>query len=168
MIKVKICGITNQDDAQAASRLGADALGFIFAKKSPRYIKPLTAKKIIRSLDPFIVTVGVFVDESKENVLSIASELNLDCLQFHGNESPSYCNFFKKKFKVIDHDTKTGETLVEIDGEQFKLGCSYLDGDWDKVCNKTGLGCGQISKEIDKQVGPIQLDLNDFNNITIL
>lgn len=101
MIKVKICGITNLEDAALCSREGADALGFIFTKKSPRYINVKQAAKIIGQLDPVIITAGVFLDEGKEKVLEIAGGLKLDVLQFHGKESPAYCNFFKDKFKVI-------------------------------------------------------------------
>ena len=101
MVKIKICGTTNLEDALLCSREGADALGFIFTKKSPRYINEKQAAKIIGQIDPFVVTVGVFLDEEKEKVLKIADMLNLDILQFHGNESPAYCNFFRPKFKVI-------------------------------------------------------------------
>lgn len=101
MIKVKICGITNIEDALAASRSGADALGFIFSKKSPRCLVPETAKKILKQLDPFIATVGVFADEPKDVVTDIAGSLGLDILQFHGNESAAYCNFFRKQYKII-------------------------------------------------------------------
>jgi phosphoribosylanthranilate isomerase len=101
MIKVKVCGITNLEDALFCSKAGADALGFIFSKKSPRYLKEKQAKEIIDNLDPFVSKVGVFMDEEKERVFEIASFLNLDVLQFHGRESPSYCAYFKKKFKVI-------------------------------------------------------------------
>jgi len=101
MIKVKICGITNKEDALAASSAGADAIGLIFTKKSPRYITERTAKKIIPYLGPFLIKVGVFLDQEKERVLTIAQSLKLDVLQFHGKESPSYCNFFKNEFKVI-------------------------------------------------------------------
>ena len=101
MIKVKICGITNVEDALLACRCGADVLGFIFFKKSPRYIKPQVAKKIISQLGPFVVTAGVFIDEKKDAAYDLASYLDLDILQFHGNESSSYCHYFKPKFKVI-------------------------------------------------------------------
>jgi phosphoribosylanthranilate isomerase len=101
MIKIKICGITNLEDAQICAVSGADALGFIFSKISPRCIKEKEAKKIITELEPFITKVGVFVDEAREKVFNLASNLGLDVLQFHGKETPSYCNFFRKKFKVI-------------------------------------------------------------------
>lgn len=101
MIKVKICGITNLEDALAAQAVGADALGFIFSKKSPRYIDEKEAKNIIEQLPPFVTKVGVFVDEDKERVLELAASLSLDALQFHGQESPAYCKFFLGKFKVI-------------------------------------------------------------------
>ena len=101
MVKVKICGITNLEDALFTSARGADAVGFIFSKRSPRYITKQKAKKIISKLDPFLVKVGVFVNEEKQKVLDIASYLSLDVLQFHGDESPAYCSYFRRKFKVI-------------------------------------------------------------------
>lgn len=101
MVKVKICGITNPVDAVAAERAGADALGFIFTKKSPRFIAPKKAKAIISKLDPFVVKVGVFLDQPKAEVLSIARLAGLDILQFHGKESPAYCKSFSPEFKII-------------------------------------------------------------------
>lgn len=101
MVKVKICGITNLEDALACSKEGADALGFIFSKKSPRYITGKEAAKIISGLDPYITKVGVFMDEEKEKVLEIANTLSLDALQFHGKENPSYCLNFVPNFRVI-------------------------------------------------------------------
>lgn len=101
MIKVKICGITNLEDALLASKLGADALGFIFVKKSPRCISPDKAGKIVQQLDPFLIKAGVFLDQPKEEVAAIAESLNLDVLQFHGKETPAYCHSFKPRFKVV-------------------------------------------------------------------
>lgn len=101
MVKVKICGITNEEDARYCSWAGADALGFIFWQKSPRYISPRLAKKIVKVLDPFISLVGVFVDESREKAYDIASYVGIDGVQFHGKESASYCDFFRKQFFVI-------------------------------------------------------------------
>ncbi len=96
MVKVKICGITNEEDALIATHMGADALGFIFAP-SPRRITPLKAKKIIEILPPFIEKVGVFVNEDISRVKEIAEFCQLSCLQFHGEESPEYCNQFTLK-----------------------------------------------------------------------
>jgi phosphoribosylanthranilate isomerase len=91
MVKVKICGITNLEDAQLAVDLGADALGFNFYKKSPRYIEPSRAKLIIEELPPLVSTVGVFADEfSPERISSIAHAVGLNAVQLHGSESPEY------------------------------------------------------------------------------
>ncbi|MCF7887268.1 MAG: phosphoribosylanthranilate isomerase [Candidatus Omnitrophica bacterium] len=101
MVRVKICGITNLEDALLAEQLGADALGFIFTKKSPRYIKPALAKKIIAKLGPFVSKAGVFMNQKKEEVSDIALSVGLDLLQFHGKETVSYCNQFMPQFKVV-------------------------------------------------------------------
>jgi phosphoribosylanthranilate isomerase len=94
MIQVKICGITNQQDAVAASERGASALGFIFYPPSPRYINPEAAKIIIAALPDDIVRVGVFVNENAETVKNISDYLALDMIQLHGDESPDYCRQF--------------------------------------------------------------------------
>lgn len=91
---VKICGITNLEDALAAVEAGADALGFNFYRPSPRYISPQHAREIIDQLPDSILTVGVFVDEEPESVLRIAEEAKLSGLQLHGDESPGYCYEF--------------------------------------------------------------------------
>ena len=107
MVKVKICGITNLEDALAALFCGADAIGFVFYKKSPRYIDPIKARNISRILPKKILKVGVFVDEREGRIKSISKMCALDFLQFHGNESPEFCSKFKgykviKAFKVKD------------------------------------------------------------------
>lgn len=86
MTRVKICGITNRDDAEAAVEAGADALGFNFYRLSPRYIRPAAAARIIERLPPFVVPVGVFVDEAPRKIERLAREIGLRAAQLHGNE----------------------------------------------------------------------------------
>ncbi|MDD5042099.1 MAG: phosphoribosylanthranilate isomerase [Candidatus Omnitrophica bacterium] len=100
MTKVKICGITNLEDALASLFSGAEAIGFVFYKKSPRYISPLKARNISRILGKRISKTGVFVNSPAAQVRRIARMCGLDMLQFHGDESPEYCRSFKK-YKVI-------------------------------------------------------------------
>ncbi len=101
MIRVKICGITNIEDARAAVNFGADALGFVFYDKSPRAVSPETAKSIVSSLPPYITTVGVFVDENRAKLTDTASFVELDVIQFHGSESPEDCSIGKKVIKAF-------------------------------------------------------------------
>jgi phosphoribosylanthranilate isomerase len=92
MTLVKICGITNLDDALAAVDAGADALGFNFYEKSPRYVQPETAQTIVEQLPASVLKVGVFVNvESTAMLKEMARGLGLGLLQLHGDESPEYC-----------------------------------------------------------------------------
>jgi phosphoribosylanthranilate isomerase len=95
-VRIKICGITNAEDALAAARFGADALGFIFAP-SPRRISPEKAREIIKVLPPLVQTVGVFVDQDPGEVTSVAEMCGLDILQFHGSEPADYCESFNHR-----------------------------------------------------------------------
>ncbi len=122
--KIKICGITNKEDAWIAVDIGVDALGFIFTPHSSRQITPIHAQEIISTLPPFITTVGVWVDEDPARVKEIAAFCGLNILQFHGNESPSYCQLFSqrtiKAFRIHD------ETSLEIIS-QYKTSAYLLD-----------------------------------------
>jgi len=91
MVKIKVCGITNLEDAQLACGLGADALGFIFYKKSPRFVSSVTAKSINDSLPPFVNTVGVFVNALLSEIDQILKTVPLKLIQLHGDETPDYC-----------------------------------------------------------------------------
>ena len=92
--KIKICGITNSKNALDAVALGVDALGFVFFKESPRYIEPEKARIIINLLPAFVLRVGLFVNASKEDVLSSICESRINILQFHGDEDEQFCNQF--------------------------------------------------------------------------
>jgi phosphoribosylanthranilate isomerase len=89
--RIKICGITNIDDAARAVELGADLLGFNFYHTSPRYIEPQEAEKIIRKFPAFIDTVGVFVNADADTIRKTANDLMLDWVQLHGDETPQFC-----------------------------------------------------------------------------
>ena len=85
MAKVKICGITNPEDAMMCVEAGADALGFIFVENTPRFITPSDAAAIIRALPPFVTPVGVFWDHPSGHVKAVAEACGLRVLQFHGD-----------------------------------------------------------------------------------
>lgn len=89
--RIKICGMTRKQDARTASQLGADALGFVFYEKSPRYIAPSDAAVIIRALPPFVAAVGLFVNVSQAGIDKTLAACPLDMLQLHGDESPQFC-----------------------------------------------------------------------------
>jgi phosphoribosylanthranilate isomerase len=101
MTFIKICGITNLDDALAAVDAGADALGLNFYKPSPRYVTPQTAREIIAKLPQEILTVGVFVNEpSPESVEDLARDSGVTAIQLHGDESPDYCRDLKNRYII--------------------------------------------------------------------
>ena len=96
--RVKICGITRRQDAEFAIKMGADALGLVFYGPSPRAISIAQAAEICRGLPPFVSLVGLFVNATVDEVNRTLDQLPLDLLQFHGDESPNYCEQFAKPF----------------------------------------------------------------------
>jgi phosphoribosylanthranilate isomerase len=137
MARVKICGITNLEDAQQAISLGADALGFNFYKRSPRYLEPSKAKLIIEALPPLVSLVGIFVDEfSPDRILSIAHAIGIGSVQLHGSEAPEYVKRVSelrvtKAFRVAD-DFDLNQMAA------YSVGAYLLDGFDPKVMGGTG------------------------------
>ncbi len=126
MVRIKICGITNLEDALLAAELGADALGFIFYAKSPRKVDPEAAREIIAQLPPFVPSVGVFVDEEAETVRDLAARVGLDWVQLHGQESPEYCRSLGrnviKGFRIRDE-----KSLLELEPYRGAVQAFLLD-----------------------------------------
>ena len=100
-MRIKICGITNLDDALAAVDYGTDALGFVFFKQSPRYIPYKKAAAIIAKLPPCTTTIGVFVNEDPEQIEKTIAITGIDVVQLHGNESPEKVAFSRRIIKAI-------------------------------------------------------------------
>ncbi|MBI2459949.1 MAG: phosphoribosylanthranilate isomerase [Candidatus Rokubacteria bacterium] len=124
MVRVKICGITNLEDALLAAEAGADALGFIFVAGTPRYVEPARARAIIRELPPFICPVGVFWDHPPEVIREVAEACGLGALQLHGDEPPEATVGFRlpviKAVKVAGPDD-----LAQLD--RYKVEAFLLD-----------------------------------------
>jgi phosphoribosylanthranilate isomerase len=97
MVRVKICGITNVNDALLAVEAGADALGFVFFHKSPRCMTPSQATSIIQMLPPLVQVVGLFVNETADLVNAVADQCRLDIVQLHGDESPAFCDQINRR-----------------------------------------------------------------------
>ncbi len=122
--RVKICGITNLADAQAAVEAGADALGFIFCEKSPRSVTLEQAAEISKQIPPFVMRVGVFVNAPEAFIQRAISDIGLAMLQFHGDEPPEACTRFglmsMKAFRMKD-----AGVLAEI--SKYKTDAYLLD-----------------------------------------
>ena len=125
MTRVKICGITEFEDARDAVLLGADAIGLNFYPSSPRYVEPRRAAKIIERLPPFVTVVGVFVNHpDPQNLEDFAGSLGLHAVQLHGNETPDYCSMIQraKVIKALRVDSNFRvETLRSYGSRTFLL-----------------------------------------------
>jgi phosphoribosylanthranilate isomerase len=139
MVKVKICGLTNLEDAQWAAQCGADALGFILSEKGPRFLEEDIASSITAQLPPFISRVGVFVDEKIDTVKRIADSCKLDYVQLHGEETPDYCDKLREQVNcriIKAFRVKGAESLAGI--KDYFLDSILLDA-WSPEAHG---GCG--------------------------
>ena len=128
MTKVKICGITNLEDALLSAKFGADALGFNFYKQSPRYITPENAREIIEQLPQGILKVGVFVNESLDKIVEIAAIAKLDTLQLHGEETPKFARELKAKTNLeIIKAFRVSPEFKSEDVLQYEVDAILLD-----------------------------------------
>ncbi|WP_145143339.1 phosphoribosylanthranilate isomerase [Pseudomonas duriflava] len=109
-VRVKICGITCVEDALAAAKAGADAIGLVFYQKSPRAVSIVQARAILSALPPFVTTVGLFVDASRCEIDETLDAIPLDLLQFHGSESPAECARYRRPYMKALR-VKPGEDL---------------------------------------------------------
>jgi phosphoribosylanthranilate isomerase len=96
--RIKFCGFTRSEDAVFAAHLGVDAVGLVFYVKSPRFVPVSTAVEIVKALPAFVTTVGLFVNAEVAEVNGVLERVPLDCLQFHGDESPEFCRSFDRRY----------------------------------------------------------------------
>lgn len=177
--RTKICGITRIEDAQAVVANGADAIGLVFYAKSPRNVSVEQAAEIVASLPPFVDAVGLFVDADMAQVRDVLHRVRLDLLQFHGSESPAYCQAFD--FPYIKAVRVRPETnLLQYAADFASAGGLLLDAyqegiaggtgrtfDWDLIPDSLGkpvilaggLDAGNVTEAI-RRVRPYAVDVS--------
>jgi len=139
MTKVKICGITNLEDALLSAKFGAHALGFNFYPKSPRYILPQRAREIVEQLPEAILKVGVFVNETLEKIAEIAAVAKLDAIQLHGEETPEFASEVKAKTNLeIIKAFRVSPEFKPEDVLQYEVDAVLLDAYSPKEHGGTG------------------------------
>lgn len=177
--RVKICGFTRVEDALAAARLGVDAIGLVFYSQSPRNVSVARAVAITRALPAFVSVVGLFVDAEPDWVRDVLAEVNIDCLQFHGDEAPEDCRLYAKPYiKAIRMrpDTDLEDIQTQYADAAGLLLDAYHPGvqggtgsgfDWDLITGKLSLPlilAGGLSPEnaalAVQQVRPYALDVS--------
>ncbi len=176
-MKVKICGITNLEDALLAINLGADAVGFIFYEKSKRYIQTQKAAEIISQLPPFVFKVGVFVNESIDQINNIAETAGLNAIQLHGDECPEFAGEIKlpviksirvrnsDDINIIEQYPNCSSLLDSFDKEFY--GGTGANFNWDLIPDSTKgkiiLAGGVSTENIEKifyEIKPYAVDLS--------
>jgi phosphoribosylanthranilate isomerase len=133
MTLVKVCGITNLDDAQAAVDAGADALGFNFYRPSPRYIAPHDARVIIDQLPESVLKIGVFVNEDLKSLSQVVTQARLSAVQLHGDETPEYCHELPNTYVI-----KAFGATHNLDFNAYDVDAIMLDTKDDLLHGGTG------------------------------
>ena len=113
MTRIKICGLTREQDVDAAVAAGADAIGFVFYPPSPRHVTAQRAAELVRRIPPFVDVVGLFVNAAPDEVLATCREVPINLLQFHGDETPAYCRQFSRPYLRAAR-VRPGLDLVEF------------------------------------------------------
>jgi phosphoribosylanthranilate isomerase len=180
-IKIKICGITQYEDARIAVNFGVDALGFVFSKDNPRYIDPKKANNIIGKLPPFVSKVGVFSNEDLQEIVNACKTAAIDTIQLNGNQPPELVNRINlpviKKFSIdgqfnpaVLDEYKVTAFLLSLWADYPSRSASHSDTNWDKVkrtisIKKNIVLSGQIGitniKEAIEEVEPYGVDIID-------
>jgi phosphoribosylanthranilate isomerase len=177
--RVKICGFTRAEDALIAAGLGVDAIGLVFYPPSPRNVAIEQAVAITQALPAFVSVVGLFVDAEPKFIKNVLSQVSIDCLQFHGEESPEACRLYGKPFiKAIrmKADTNLSELAKQYADAAGLLLDAYHPGiqggtgnafDWELIKNQGKLpiilagGLSPDNAELAvKQVRPYALDVS--------
>jgi phosphoribosylanthranilate isomerase len=129
--RVKICGITRVEDALIAVAQDADAIGLVFYPPSPRYVTPAKAAEIVNALPAFITVVALFVDASRADVEAVLSKVNIDLIQFHGQESADECRQYGKSYMKairVKSDTNLVQYMTEYSDAKALLLDTYAEG----------------------------------------
>ncbi len=179
MTRTKICGITRLEDALAAARCGADALGLVFYANSPRHVTVPQAMQLAAVVPPFVTVVGLFVNASVEAVCEVLRHVPLDVLQFHGEEEPEFCAQFARPYLKavrVKHGVDLIQCAARYSGAQGLLLDAYIEGthggtgesfDWAlipqdlplPVVLSGGLHAGNVADAI-RQVRPWAVDVS--------
>ncbi len=138
MVRVKVCGLTNELDAGRAAKFGASALGFIFYKESPRFVSPFKARKIIETIPPFITTVGVFVDQPFGAVKDIIEHCGLGVVQLHGSEDPHFCQRIRRSKTKVIKVIRVGDSINISALKEYKVDAFLFDTADDTLHGGTG------------------------------
>ncbi len=177
-MRVKICGITNLEDALAAAEFGADAVCFVLYPNSPRCIKPAQAESIIAQLPPYVTTVGVFANQDMEEIRKIMLQCGFDLAQLQGEESPAFCREFGprvvKAIRVKDKDSLEAMSHYSVrafvldtyregqfggTGERFDWDLALLAKRYGRIILAGGLTPENVRDAVAK-VGPYGVDVS--------